>query len=51
MVAPIVEIRMTVVTCSLSLRNPKITCPKIEVVLNRDTVIVPDTEDRPRDRA
>lgn len=51
MVAPIVEMRMTVVIWSLSLRKPKMTWLKIEVVLNRDTVRVPETEVRPRLRA
>lgn len=50
-VAPTVEMRMTVVMCILSLRKPKITCPNTEVVLNRETVRVPEIEDRPKVRA
>ena len=50
-VAPMVEIRITFVTCILSTRLPRRTWPNTEVALKSITVIVPAREDRPIDRA
>ena len=44
--APIVEIKMTVVTCKLSVEASRITCPNTDVVLDEDTVPVPAIERR-----
>ncbi len=33
------------------MRLPRITCPKMDVVLNKDTVTVPEMEERPSERA
>lgn len=49
--APILAMKMTEVTCSLSVRLPMITVPKTDVALKSATVTVPATADRPSERA
>lgn len=49
MVETTVDIKLTDVTCILSLRLPIVTAPKSEVVLTSGTVNVADTEDNPMD--
>ena len=50
-VAPILEIRMTVVTCNLSIKLPSSTAPNTAAVFESDKIRVDATEESPMDCA
>lgn len=50
-VVPAVEMAITVVTCSLSDRQPVPTAPMTDEALRRERTSVPDTGERPIERA